>query len=77
MLGQGLGALLFTALSDRFGRKRIQVIAHVLLMGGGVVLGFAPDYVTFAIVKLFVGATQQVTFSAIYERLSLNFVFES
>ncbi|XP_070177033.1 organic cation transporter protein-like [Littorina saxatilis] len=59
MLGQGLGAVLFTALSDRFGRKRIQVITHALLLGGNLVIGFAPDYVTFAVFKLFVGAVQQ------------------
>ena len=65
MLGQGLGALLFTALSDRYGRKRINITTHALLMAGGVALAFAPDYVTFAIFKLFIGAVQQVSFTFI------------
>ena len=67
MLGQGLGALLFTALSDRYGRKRINIITHALLMAGRVALAFVPDYVTFAIFKLFIGAVQQVSFTTIFE----------
>ncbi|KAK7484479.1 hypothetical protein BaRGS_00024235 [Batillaria attramentaria] len=58
-VGQGVGAILFPALSDRFGRKRIHIITHVLLMSGGFALGVAPNYLAFTVIKFFVGAVQQ------------------
>ncbi|XP_012946352.1 solute carrier family 22 member 8, partial [Aplysia californica] len=59
IVGQGVGAMLTTPISDRLGRKVVLVFANVGLLTSGLCIAFAPNYVVFTIFKFIVGAFQQ------------------
>ncbi|XP_053378644.1 organic cation transporter protein-like [Mercenaria mercenaria] len=60
MLGQGVGALVFTSLSDRYGRKRIHIICHVIIFAVALATAFVPNFTLFAIMRMLTGAFQQL-----------------
>ncbi|CAL1546071.1 unnamed protein product [Lymnaea stagnalis] len=59
--GQGVGAVLATILSDRFGRKVVLVTSNLGMLVSGLVVAFAPNYSVFAVFKFCAGAFQQGT----------------
>ncbi|CAB3375688.1 Hypothetical predicted protein [Cloeon dipterum] len=65
MLGILIGAVVFGHLSDRYGRKPIFFFSLVLQVVGGVAAGFAPEFFTFILARLFLGmSTSGVTLVA-------------
>lgn len=60
MMGQGLGAAIFSPLSDRFGRKPINILARVLYIIAGVTAMFSPSIAVFSVYRLLIGTFQQV-----------------
>ncbi|XP_053379646.1 organic cation transporter protein-like [Mercenaria mercenaria] len=61
MLGQGVGAFIFTSLSDRYGRKRIHIMCHVFIFAVALATAFVPNFTLFAIMRMLTGAFQQGT----------------
>lgn len=61
MVGQAVGAFIFTSLSDKFGRKPVHVLCHSGLFLVALATGFVPNYVLFAVMRTLTGALQQVS----------------
>ncbi|KAK7116572.1 organic cation transporter protein-like [Littorina saxatilis] len=61
MVGQAVGAFLFTSLADRFGRKSVHVPCSLALLVVAVANGLAPNYVFFTFCRVATGALQQGT----------------
>ncbi|KAK3798808.1 hypothetical protein RRG08_040639 [Elysia crispata] len=61
MMGVGsmFGAFLFTAMADKLGRKPVYVFSHILLLIIAVATAFAPDFITFMVLRFLLGALQQ------------------
>ncbi|XP_070174696.1 organic anion transporter 3-like [Littorina saxatilis] len=59
IMGQGTGAVLFSMVSDRFGRKRTLVMSQFALLVIGMLIGVAPNFAVFALLKFTVGGFQQ------------------
>ncbi|KAJ8316408.1 hypothetical protein KUTeg_006422 [Tegillarca granosa] len=60
IIGQATGAAIFTQFSDRFGRKPVHVLAHIGIFAIALAMAFAPNFLTFAILRYLVGTFQQV-----------------
>ncbi|XP_046556425.1 solute carrier family 22 member 6-like [Haliotis rubra] len=60
MFGTGIGAILFTVVADRFGRKFSNVVAGVSFLVVGTGMAFIPTFVPFAVLRVLQGATQMV-----------------
>lgn len=60
MAGMGLGAVLSSVISDRYGRKVVQVGAHIAIFLPGLGVAFAPNYTALIILRFISGALQQV-----------------
>ncbi|KAK7484480.1 hypothetical protein BaRGS_00024236, partial [Batillaria attramentaria] len=58
IIGQGVGSFLLPAMADRWGRKRMHIIAQALLFASGIGLAFAPNFIVFAVMKFVVGCGQ-------------------
>lgn len=61
ILGQGIGAAVFTPIADKYGRKIIHVVCHLALIAVGFGMAYAPNYTVFIIMKLLVGILVEVT----------------
>ncbi|GFN92071.1 solute carrier family 22 member 8 [Plakobranchus ocellatus] len=59
IVGQGLGAVLTTFLSDRFGRKTVLVASSFGLLICGLVVAYAPNAIVFVVFKFLIGGFQQ------------------
>lgn len=59
MLGQAVGAFVFTSLSDRFGRKPVNIGCHVTLFVVALATAFMPNFIEFAAFRLITGTFQQ------------------
>jgi len=57
MVGILIGSFLFGDLSDRFGRRPIFFISIVLQVVFGILAGIAPDFWTFVLSRMVVGAS--------------------
>ncbi|XP_022209403.2 organic cation transporter-like protein [Drosophila obscura] len=66
MLGVLLGSIIFGQLSDRYGRKPILFASLVIQVVFGVLAGLAPEYFTYTISRLIVGATTSGVFLVAY-----------
>ncbi|XP_067010879.2 organic cation transporter protein [Anabrus simplex] len=66
MLGDVLGALIFGDLSDRYGRKPIFFTSLVLQIAAGLLGSFAPEYISYVIARMVIGATTDGVFLIIY-----------
>ncbi|XP_060648114.1 organic cation transporter-like protein [Drosophila nasuta] len=66
MLGVLLGSIIFGQLSDKYGRKPIFFASLVIQVIFGVVAGIAPEYFTYTIARLIVGATTSGVFLVAY-----------
>ncbi|KAK7503602.1 hypothetical protein BaRGS_00005141 [Batillaria attramentaria] len=66
IMGQGVGAVIASIVSDRFGRKKVLVGSQFGLMAVGMAIGLSPSYAVLGTLKFLVGAIQQgvVTSSA-------------
>ena len=61
MAGQAFGAMIFTSLSDKYGRKPSHIFSHIGLMLVALATAFSPNYTSFAIFRFLTGALQQVS----------------
>ncbi|XP_071108388.1 organic cation transporter protein-like [Haliotis cracherodii] len=59
IIGQGIGAVILPALSDRYGRRPVQLASHLCVLALGVGVAFAPDYTAFLVIRVFLGIVQQ------------------
>ncbi|XP_041376422.1 solute carrier family 22 member 6-A-like [Gigantopelta aegis] len=59
MVGMFLGAFFLPALADRFGRKRLHVGANFLSLVVGVAMAFVPNFIGFAVLRVFIGVFNQ------------------
>ena len=66
MLGVLIGSYLFGEMSDRIGRKPTFFLSVVLQIIFGLLAGFAPEYYSFVIARLIIGATTSGVFLVSY-----------
>ncbi|XP_052098929.1 organic anion transporter 3-like [Mytilus californianus] len=72
MMGQAVGAAIFSPLSDRFGRKPINIISRILYTIAGVTAMFSPSIEVFSVYRLLIG-----TFQGINLQQTVQFIDES
>ena len=60
VVGVIFGAIVFTSLSDRLGRKPVFLFSQWLLVVVGVINAFVPNYTVFLVLRFCTGALQQV-----------------
>ncbi|PVD19639.1 hypothetical protein C0Q70_20129 [Pomacea canaliculata] len=53
--GLGLGCIIVPSLSDRFGRKRLLMIAQMFMLSGGILAGLSPTYLVFLLARCITG----------------------
>ena len=58
--GQGIGALIMSHLSDRFGRKTVHVLSHVAVMATMLIMAFSSSIYMLLVLRLVAGTFQQV-----------------
>ena len=61
MLGQAFGAFIFTSLSDRFGRKPVNIGSHIALFLITLGTAFIPNFAGFVALRMITGTVQQVS----------------
>lgn len=66
MLGVLLGSIIFGQLSDKYGRKPIFFASLIIQVIFGVLAGIAPEYLTYTISRIIVGATTSGVFLVAY-----------
>ncbi|EDV90527.1 organic cation transporter protein [Drosophila grimshawi] len=66
MVGVLLGSFIFGHLSDKWGRKPTFFASLVIQLVFGITAGLAPDYFTYTIARLIVGATTSGVFLVAY-----------
>ena len=59
--GVMVGAIIFTSMSDKLGRKPIYLACQFCMLVLGVVLAFAPNYIAFVVLRFFLGAVREVS----------------
>jgi len=59
--GVMVGAIIFTSLADRLGRKPIHLACQYSVFAVGLVIAFAPNYVAFVVLRFIQGAVRAVT----------------
>ena len=59
-LGQGVGAVFFTSMSDRFGRKPVHTFSYISLLIVGLASAFLHNFLPFAVLRFMTGMLQQV-----------------
>lgn len=66
MVGVLLGSIIFGQMSDNYGRKPVFFASLVLQVIFGVIAGIAPNYITFTLSRLIIGATTSGVFLVSY-----------
>ncbi|XP_050311256.1 organic cation transporter protein-like isoform X2 [Anthonomus grandis grandis] len=66
MVGVMLGSIIFGETSDRWGRKLTFLISSILQVLFGVIAAFAPEFWTFAVARMIVGAAASGVFLVAY-----------
>lgn len=66
MLGVMLGSIVFGDLSDRYGRRPIFFASLVIQVIFGILAGVAPEYITYTISRIVIGATTSGVFLVAY-----------
>lgn len=66
MLGVLLGSIIFGQMSDKYGRKPIFFASLIIQVIFGVFAGIAPEYITYTISRVIVGATTSGVFLVAY-----------
>ncbi|KAK6180247.1 hypothetical protein SNE40_012436 [Patella caerulea] len=59
MLGQGIGACVFTSLADRYGRKPVNIVCQLILVVASIGLAFINNIGGFTALRFIIGACQQ------------------
>ena len=59
-VGVMFGAMGFTTLSDRIGRKPVFLFSQWAMVVVGVITAFVPNFYVFLVLRFFTGAFQQV-----------------
>ncbi|XP_050403310.1 organic cation transporter protein isoform X3 [Patella vulgata] len=59
MLGQGIGACVFTSLADRYGRKPVNMVCQLILVVASFGLAFINNIGGFTALRFIIGACQQ------------------
>ena len=62
MLGQAIGAFIFTSLSDRYGRKPVNIGSHICLFLVTLGTAFVPNFYGFAALRMITGTFQQASY---------------
>jgi len=62
-VGEMFGVLLFSILSDKFGRKPVFLLSLWTIVIVGVANAFAPNYYVFIVLRFFTGMLFQVSLS--------------
>ena len=65
MLGQAFGAFFFTSLSDRYGRKPVNIGCHITLFLIALATAFMPSFWPFAAIRIITGTFQQVNYTCV------------
>ena len=60
LAGMMVGAVLFTSLADRFGRKPFHIGCHMGMLVVGLTSAFVPTFSAFMPLRFLLGAFQQV-----------------
>jgi len=58
--GVMVGAIIFTTLADRLGRKPIHLTCQYSMFAVGLAIAFAPNYVIFVVLRFVQGAVREV-----------------
>ncbi|XP_037945827.1 organic cation transporter protein-like [Teleopsis dalmanni] len=66
MVGVLLGSIIFGQLSDKYGRKPIFFASLVIQVIFGILAGIAPEYFTYTISRMIIGATTSGVFLVAY-----------
>jgi MFS transporter, OCT family, solute carrier family 22 (organic cation transporter), member 4/5 len=66
MIGVMVGSLFFGWMSDEYGRKKTFFASLVIQVVFGMLAGIAPEYITFSIARMIVGATTSGVFLVLY-----------
>ena len=61
VIGVMVGAMTFSALSDRFGRKPVFLFSEWAMVVVGIITAFVNNYYLFAAMRFLAGALQQVS----------------
>jgi OCT family organic cation transporter-like MFS transporter 4/5 len=61
LAGQGIGALIMSHLSDRFGRRTIHVLSHVAVLCCMIIMAFSKNIYMLLVLQLVTGSFQQVS----------------
>ena len=64
--GVMVGAIIFTSMSDKLGRKPIHLACSYCMLVLGVIIAFAPNYITFVVLRFFLGAVREVNARNVY-----------
>jgi len=59
--GVMVGALVFTSMADRLGRKPIHLACQYSMFAVGLAIAFAPNYVSFVVLRFAQGAVREVS----------------
>ncbi|XP_053381640.1 organic cation transporter-like protein [Mercenaria mercenaria] len=59
LAGMMIGTFVFPTLSDRFGRKPVMILSHVVFFGVSLATAFSANYVVFVIFRFLTGLFQQ------------------
>ena len=58
--GVMVGAIIFTSMADRLGRKPIYLACQYCMLVIGIIVAFSPNYITFVVLRFFLGAVREV-----------------
>ncbi len=73
ILGQGMGAFTLPIFSDKYGRRPVHLISHLMILVLGVAISFSPSYLVFLILRIAMGAVQQVKYADTKSNRSIMF----
>ena len=65
-MGQIVGALIFTQLSDQYGRKMIFVSIGILTFLASTLIALSPNYYVYAIMKFLSGTFMEVSIMKLF-----------
>lgn len=66
MTGVLIGSYVFGDLSDRFGRRPTFFISLVIQLIGGLLAAISPEYITFVLARILIGASTSGVFLVAY-----------
>jgi len=58
--GVMVGAIIFTWMADRLGRKPVHLACQYSMFAIGLAIAFSPNYIMFVVLRFFLGAVREV-----------------